>query len=234
MNVLITFDVEQDCPPFINTCRGVEEGIPKIVDLLRKEDVKATFFITGEIAKRYPNMLGELKEDGHEIGCHGLKHERFDKLSREDAEKRLKEAVKLLGKPKSFRAPNLKFPMDFYEILANLGIKVDSSKATYKGFREVRFINGILEVPVDISSIISRLPWKVQLSVHKRIVKKGLAVYMFHPWEFVRMPTHYRMDCWFGTGNHALKMLTKIIEFYKSMQAEFLTLYEFYKLYVKE
>ncbi|ASJ17241.1 polysaccharide deacetylase [Thermococcus chitonophagus] len=230
MKIILTFDVEQDCPPFFSTTFGVREGLPRVLDVLKEHDVQATFFFTGEIARTFPEILDKIREDGHEVGCHGLYHERFDKLSKEVTRKRIEEALKILGRVASFRAPNLQFPNEYYDILAELGIKVDSSKATYKGSPGIRFIGEVLEVPVNVSSIISRLPWRIQKRVHGR---GSVIVYMFHPWEFVRMPKHYRIDCWFGTGEHALKMLARIIKFYKSLGAEFLTMIQFYHEYVK-
>ena len=47
---------------------------PKILDILAKYDVKATFFVVGEMAKSYPSALKKVAKAGHEIGNHTLTH----------------------------------------------------------------------------------------------------------------------------------------------------------------
>ena len=50
-NITITIDVEEDCPPMLTSTRGMEEGLPKLLDLFKKEGIKATFFVTGMMAE---------------------------------------------------------------------------------------------------------------------------------------------------------------------------------------
>jgi len=49
--------MEPDCPPYLNTFRGVTEGARLLLGLLEEENVKATFFVTGQIAKDYPDII---------------------------------------------------------------------------------------------------------------------------------------------------------------------------------
>lgn len=44
---------------------------PLVLDLLAREDVRATFFVVGERARRYPDLVYRIREEGHEIGNHG-------------------------------------------------------------------------------------------------------------------------------------------------------------------
>lgn len=53
----------------------VKYGIPRLLPLLEKYNIRATFFITNIINKIYPNLAEYLVEAGHEIGIHGLFHE---------------------------------------------------------------------------------------------------------------------------------------------------------------
>ncbi|WP_048146936.1 polysaccharide deacetylase family protein [Pyrococcus abyssi] len=230
MIVILTFDVEPDCPPFLWSERGLKEGLPRILELLDKHEVPGTFFFTAKWAERYQELVDEIRER-HELGCHGYAHERFDKLSLKEAESVIEKAKKVLGDVKSFRAPNLKLPLEYYKILKDNGFLVDSSKALHKGWKGIREVNGVLEVPVYTTSLVTRLPWRIQLRWHKK--NNRVKVLMFHPWEFVKMPINHRPDCWFGTGKKALDLLDKIIGFYKSQGAEFLTLVDFYHIYVK-
>jgi predicted LPLAT superfamily acyltransferase/peptidoglycan/xylan/chitin deacetylase (PgdA/CDA1 family) len=47
---------------------------PAILDVLRRHDVRATFFVIGENARRHPEVLQRMHAEGHEIGCHGDSH----------------------------------------------------------------------------------------------------------------------------------------------------------------
>ncbi|AJC71788.1 MAG: polysaccharide deacetylase family protein [Thermococcus sp.] len=232
--VILTFDVEHDCPPFAETKEGMKKGLPRIMKLLEEFGIRGTFLFTGRIAEEFPE-LAERAGKKHELGCHGLEHERFDRLSYEEARQRLMEAKAILsrfGDVISFRAPNFQFPDEYYRILAELGFRVDSSKAKHKGWKSgITEISGILEVPATTTSIITRLPWGLQERFHRGF--ESPIIYIFHPWEFVRMPRTLRPDCWFGTGEGALEKLRKLIEFHLNSGARFLTLREFYEEYQK-
>ena len=54
---------------------GAKVGMPKILELLRQEQLRATFFVPGWTAERYPHIVEAIVTDGHEIGHHGYMHE---------------------------------------------------------------------------------------------------------------------------------------------------------------
>jgi hypothetical protein len=56
----------------------VVKGIDKILELLRKHDTYATFFMVGEILEKFPDILDKILENGHEIGFHTMYHSRLD------------------------------------------------------------------------------------------------------------------------------------------------------------
>ena len=236
MLVSITFDVEHDCPPYLTTTRGMEEGLPKLLDLMAEKRIKATFFFTAEMARRFPELVKRVIDEGHELGSHNYNHERLDKMTREEGAKAIEKSLRVLrefGDVVSFRAPNLQFPNYYYDILAKNGILVDSSKATYKGYRDgVKFFGEVLEVPASTTSSVIRLPWRLQRIVHSRL--KEPRVYFAHPWEFVPMQGEkIRWDCRFNTGDKALELLGRLIDYYRGIKAEFLTMGEYYERYQK-
>lgn len=237
MLVSLTFDVEQDCPPYLNTTRGMEKGLPEILDLLNEKKVKATFFFTAEMAKKYPNLTKRVIDEGHELGCHGFNHERFDELEKNKARTIIKKSLKILrefGDVVSFRAPNLQFPHYLFSALSKNGILVDSSKAQYKGYTEgIRTFGNVLEVPVSVTSSILRLPWSIQKVIHPRL--REPRVYFAHPWEFVPMQKEkIRFDCKFNTGDNALILLERLIDYYKDQNAKFVMIREYLDVYNKK
>jgi len=53
----------------------VEKNTRRILDLLNRHDVKATFFVLGWVARRFPKLVREIHGLGHEIGSHGYWHQ---------------------------------------------------------------------------------------------------------------------------------------------------------------
>ncbi|PNG20742.1 bifunctional polysaccharide deacetylase/glycosyltransferase family 2 protein [Streptomyces cahuitamycinicus] len=47
---------------------------PKVLDILKKRDARAVFFITGTMASRYPDLVQRMVDEGHEIGLHSFNH----------------------------------------------------------------------------------------------------------------------------------------------------------------
>jgi len=86
----------------------VIHGIDKILDLLRKKNTKATFFIVGELLESKPELLDCILDNGHEIGFHTMKHTMLDSPNfREKFEEEIKKFSELTsGKSKGFRAPS--------------------------------------------------------------------------------------------------------------------------------
>lgn len=233
MLVSLTFDVEPDCPPYLTTAKGVVEGLPRILDILDRKNIKATFFFTAEVAKRFPQLARRVVDEGHELGSHAYSHERLDKLNRAGAERAIEKSLSVLRKfddVVSFRAPNLQLPSYLFSSLKENGVLVDSSKATYKGYGGVGFIGGILEIPVSTTSSVLRLPWKIQKIIHGRL--KEPKVYFEHPWEFVDMrKKNIRHDCKFNTGKKALELLENLIEYYTEKDARFVLIRDYFEIY---
>jgi peptidoglycan/xylan/chitin deacetylase (PgdA/CDA1 family) len=53
---------------------GPRVALPLIVDILRRHEVRATFFVPGRVADRYPDRVRELLAAGHEVAHHGNSH----------------------------------------------------------------------------------------------------------------------------------------------------------------
>lgn len=227
MRVVVSIDFEHDCPPFLTGYRGIEEGAPRLLDFLAGYGVHATFFATGDVARRYPATMRQIAEAGHEIGCHGDTHRRFGDMSEDEARRELETATQTLrafGPVTSFRAPNLDFPDRFLPILAGLGYSFDSSQAAYKPHkghpRRPSRVGGILRVPASTMPSVVRLPRLLRAPLLALL--KDPAVLFFHPWEFVDMTREpIPLDCRFRTGEPALRTLGTALESLRRRGAQF-------------
>jgi len=114
----------------------VREGTGFILDLLRRRQARATFFVLGEVAERHPDLVRRIAGEGHEIACHGMTHRPLWRLTPEEFRKELRDfraAVRAaLGSDPSvgFRAPT--FSLDrttawALGVLREEGFRYDSS-----------------------------------------------------------------------------------------------------------
>lgn len=76
-------------------CR-VERNIDRILSLLEKKGINATFFTLGWIAKRYPSMVRRIVENGHELASHGCDHDRVTELRSDEFYKDIADSKKIL------------------------------------------------------------------------------------------------------------------------------------------
>src|SRR3989344_4687321 len=131
MRVSITIDVEKDLHS--ESYNGLEEGIPRLLTILNKHNIKATFFVPAKLIENFPYYFTNLDKQGHEIALHGYEHERFDDLALSEKRRLIKESVKiyknLFGKfPRGFRAPQHSIDEKTVEILKQEGFLYDSSE----------------------------------------------------------------------------------------------------------
>ena len=87
-----------------------DEDFEEILAILDRQNVNATFFVTGDFVSRYPKAIQKLDEAGHDLGSHGDNHKHMTRLSKEENLAELKgcfDKIKALtGKEIDlFRAP---------------------------------------------------------------------------------------------------------------------------------
>lgn len=108
----------------------------RILDLLHRFQTKATFFVLGWVAKRHPELVREIADQGHEIASHGHEHQAVYSLTREEFSRDLQRAGEAIldacpsAEIKGYRAPSFSInestPWAFDELRA-LGFVYDSS-----------------------------------------------------------------------------------------------------------
>jgi peptidoglycan/xylan/chitin deacetylase (PgdA/CDA1 family) len=72
------------------------ENTPRLLDMLKQRGIKATFFMVGENAAAYPQIVKRILAEGHEVGNHSWSHPLFSKMSEEavrDQLKRTQDAI---------------------------------------------------------------------------------------------------------------------------------------------
>ncbi len=115
----------------------VVEGINKIIELLRKNETKATFFVVGELLEFKPELLDIILENEHEIAFHTMKHTRIDLPNRrEQFQDEIKQFDKLTGgRSKGFRAPSFSLNSNsswLIDVLEENNYEYDSSVVPVK------------------------------------------------------------------------------------------------------
>ena len=228
-NVALTVDVEQDVPPFLDTWRGMEEGVPALLKLLSKHDVRATFFATGQAAKLYPKLIKQISRS-HEVACHGYEHERFDRLDFREQLRRIELATKILTKvvgrrPLGFRAPNFKPNKHTFAALERAGYVYDASIASYNIEKRPKK-SKLIEIPNTWPSSFLRMsPALSTRALRACLATLPLTVLDFHVWEVVKM-TGVRFDCRFATGETTLRRLDKVLSYLLARKAKFVLMRE--------
>lgn len=227
LRVAFTVDLEQDCPPYLDTYRGAEEGMPRLLALLAEAEVVATVFTTGGIGRRYPDLVREIVSAGHELACHGDTHRAFDRMTDAEATDEIARSTETLRRSApvtAFRAPYLRLPRRHLGALRENGYTVDSSEGTYKspGITS-RQDQGLLRVPASLTSSALRLPRFVRNALLRPL---GSPLVPFvHPWELIDLRrAKVRWDCRVGTGEHAARAIAGTLRDLRARGATFRTI----------
>lgn len=107
-------------------------ALPRILDLLKRYDIKSSFFIPGVITETYPELCERIVAEGHEVGNHGWSHIPVANLSAAEEEEELlrgNEAIlKFAGKkPVGYRSPSWDLSPNTIELLLRHGFLYESS-----------------------------------------------------------------------------------------------------------
>jgi len=144
--VVFGFDMETDIGSWTPFYNGLVKGTPRILDVLNKHSIDATFFFVADAVRQHPEILKMVDKAGYEVGCHTLYHETLgDELIPipglrpvlpEECFHRIEVATKIIEqsvgkKVVSFRAPRLWGSTAMVNALEDLGYVAD---ATYPMF----------------------------------------------------------------------------------------------------
>jgi polysaccharide deacetylase family protein (PEP-CTERM system associated) len=170
----------------------------RLLDLLDRRGVRATFFVLGYVAERFPEIVARIRDAGHEIGSHGHLHQRVYEMNAESFARDLDASAAALraagGSDAApitmFRAPewsiNDRNPWAL-EVLAGKGFRVDSSMAPMRVVGNPRYpqrpyvrateAGAIREVPPMVTRRFrQQMPfgggWGLRMSAPARVLKE--------------------------------------------------------------
>jgi polysaccharide deacetylase family protein (PEP-CTERM system associated) len=158
----------------------VVQNTRRILSLFDSRGIRATFFVLGWVADRYPGLVREIDEAGHEVGSHSYWHRLVYSLSPSEFREDLRRSRDVLqritsGPITSYRAPSFSITSQSLwalDILADEGFKIDASVFPIRHHRY-----GIPEAPFHpyVHEATSGRLWEFPSSV-SRIAKKNLPI----------------------------------------------------------
>lgn len=118
--------------PMSHQSYGPLVGVPRILALLGRHDLKATFFVPGYSAERYPGVVRSIAEAGHEIAHHSYFHENTVGMDEKTEAAMLDLGLRALRdvagvRPEGYRAPMWEMNYHTPGLLAERGFRYDSS-----------------------------------------------------------------------------------------------------------
>ncbi len=178
----------------------VRRNIEAILELLSEYNIKATFFILGQIAEVKPELAPLISKAGHEIASHGYSHRLITSLSEDEFRSEIRKTDQIIEKqtgvkPIGFRAPQWSLSLSktpwAFEILVQEGYLYDSSlnplplvgdaKGSKHPFNIMTNSGNLMEFPPMVASIMTKnLPiaggWAFRL-LPLPFVKKTIKAY---------------------------------------------------------
>jgi peptidoglycan-N-acetylglucosamine deacetylase len=136
---------------------GVTRGLPRILEMLGRHDVRATFFVPGYTAELHPEAVAEILAAGHEVGHHGYLHLRNDLVSAEAQSAEIERGLEALAaagapRPAGYRSPAWEMTPETFSLLVKHGFEYDSScMGDDRPYLESWNGDTILELPVHWS-----------------------------------------------------------------------------------
>lgn len=166
-------DVRTMIPGGTRYAERVPPNVAAYLRFLARHDRRATFFTVGNVARAYPDLIGEISAAGHELACHTSEHTPLERLGpdglRADLERNLAALERAgAGRVRGFRAPifSLTEATDWaYDVLAELGFSYSSSVLPqaspmygWPGFGRGcrRMASGLWEIPVSLTHVLVR------------------------------------------------------------------------------
>jgi peptidoglycan-N-acetylglucosamine deacetylase len=136
---------------------GARVAVPRILKLLERHGVTATFYVPAVTALIHPDEQRRIVAEGHEIGIHGWIHELNSVLPHDDERELMLRSADTLEKicgvrPVGMRTPSWDFSWNTLSIAAEMGLAYDSSLMSDEDCYELLLDGekcGVVELPVE-------------------------------------------------------------------------------------
>jgi len=135
---------------------GPLAGVPRLLNLLERNGICATFFVPGYTAERYPQVVKDIVLAGHEIGHHGYMHESLEGASEGQEAAYLDKGLQVLEdiagmRPVGYRAPMWEPTYSTARLLEERGFLYDSTFMDSDHPYELATGDGrsIVEIPIQ-------------------------------------------------------------------------------------
>jgi peptidoglycan-N-acetylglucosamine deacetylase len=111
---------------------GPVTGVPRILEMLDRHEIRATFFCPGYTAERYPDLVRQVRDAGHEVAHHGYLHEAMAGMTPQQEADVLDRGLDALERvagirPVGYRAPMWEATYATASLLLDRGFTYDSS-----------------------------------------------------------------------------------------------------------
>lgn len=147
----------------------IEHNTDRLLELLARLGIQATFFSLGWVATRYPALLQKIVNAGHEVGCHSgfhtLIHQQTPEAFRDETAQAMAHLSSCIGRPiTAYRAPGFSLTGETlwaFDILADLGVTTDcsvfSGRHSHGGTAD-RFPSGPFAIQCRNGKVLKELP----------------------------------------------------------------------------
>lgn len=177
---IYSIETEQKDISLTFDCAWGAEDMPKILEILKNNNVKATFFVLGEWANKFPEIIKQISADGHDIANHSDTHPHIASLPYDNIKKEITEANKkieeLTGKKNNlFRAPYGEYNDNVITAAEELGfytIQWDVDSLDWKNLGKENILNRVLSKTKNGSIILMHNGTNDTANVLDEMIKK--------------------------------------------------------------
>ncbi|MCR4919064.1 MAG: polysaccharide deacetylase family protein [Prevotella sp.] len=255
--ILLSFDTEEfDVPRehgvSISLADGMKvscEGTRRILDVLRHNGVRATFFCTGNFAEHAPELIQRILNAGHEVACHGVDHwqprETDVALSKQIVERVAGREVYGYRQPRMFPVSDEQIEQAGYRYNSSLNPAFVPGRYMHLTEPRTCFDKGkVMQIPASVTPwlrlplfwlALHNMPQPIYHCLVRRTLRHdGYFMTYFHPWEFYDLKEHPEFRLPFiirnNSGQQMVQRLDRLIKMLKEHDSSFLTFNEFYAL----
>lgn len=252
--ILLSFDIEEfDVPREHGVELSMEEqvrisvaGSHALLDVLKKNQVRATLFCTANFAQHAPEIIQRILSEGHELASHGYYHWTFEpadlKKSKDALEALAGVRVRGYRQARMMPVPEAEIYKAGYSYNTSLNPTFIPGRYMHLGASRTYFMKeGVLQIPASVTPIIRfplfwlschSLPFGLYRWLCRRTLRHdGYLVTYFHPWEFYELNDHPELNLPFivrnNSGRAMVDRLDRWISYFKQEGAEFITYSEF-------